>query len=184
MDIFGAKKTNRKKKNKRLSWNRKYQQSLQSFTLAVNPKEYLEVLKSQLLNKTHKAIKKGLTRLGFENFAERIKSFISSETFEKPLVTRKEVSRLSVSKGVMVKKTVIESKLSQLNDKRFYFLDGIVSLPFEHKNLKEIDDFKKQKGKKIDKYFWEEKDVLLNMEKKHLKYTKTLFAPPNLNALT
>ena len=32
-----------------------------------------------------------------------------------------------------------------------------------------IDDFKKQKGQKIEKYFWKEKDVLLNMEKKVFK---------------
>ena len=38
----------------------------------------------------------------------------------------------------MIKKTVIENKFSQLNNKRFYFPDGIISLPFEHKRLKEI----------------------------------------------
>ena len=43
----------------------------------------------------------------------------------------------------MIKKTVIENKFSQLNNKRFYFPDGIISLPFEHKRLKEIENFKK-----------------------------------------
>ena len=57
----------------------------------------------------------------------------------------------------MVKKTVIKNKFSQLNDKSFYFPDGIVSLRFDQKNLKEIDGFKKEKGQKIEKYFWEEK---------------------------
>ena len=50
----------------------------------------------------------------------------------------------------MVKKTVIKSKFSQLNDKRFHFPDGNVSLPFGHnKYLQEIDIFKKQKVQKI-----------------------------------
>ena len=69
----------------------------------------------------------------FENFADRIKSL---ETFEKPPAVYKEVSRLSVVHGEMIKKTNVKTKFSQLNDKRFYFPDGIVSLPFGHKNFK------------------------------------------------
>ena len=61
----------------------------------------------------------------------------------------------------MVKKiTIVKTKFSQLNDKRFYFLDGIVSLSFGHKNLKQKDDFKREKGQKIEKYFWKEKKFL------------------------
>ena len=109
------------------------------------------------------------------------------DTFEKSPANKKEVSRLSVIQGEMVKKTVIKNKFSQLNDKRFYFPDGIVSLPFGHKNLKEIDDFKKQKGQKIEKYFWEEKEALFNMEIKVLKnpprlylYHQILTSPPKI----
>ena len=138
-------------------------------TLAVNPKEYLEVFWDFKLDKKHKGIKKRLTGLGFENFAERIKSLINFDTFEKPPADKKEVSLFSVIQGKMVKKTVIKNKFSQFNDKRFYFADGIVSLLFGHKNLKEIDEFKEEKGQKIKKYFWEEKEVLFNMEKTHWK---------------
>ena len=53
-----------------------------------------------------------------------------------------EVLRFSVVQGEMVKKkkkkTVIKSKFSQLNKKRFYFPDRIVSLPFVHKSLKQM----------------------------------------------
>lgn len=56
--------------------------------------------------------------------------------------------------------TIVKTKFSQLNDKRFYFLDGIVSLSFGHKNLKQKDDFKREKGQKIEKYFWKEKKFL------------------------
>ena len=65
-------------------------------------------------------------------------------------------------------KAVIKSTFSQLNKKRFYFPDGIISLPFGHKNLQEIDNFKKEKGQKMDKHFWEEKEILFNMEKNAL----------------
>ena len=75
----------------------------------------------------------------------------------------------------MVKKTAIKNKFSQLNGNRFCFPSGIVSLPFGHKNLKEIDNFKKEKGQKIEKYFWEEKGVLFNMEQNALKNTPRLY---------
>ena len=69
----------------------------------------------------------------------------------------------------MVKTVVTKTKFSQLNDKRFYFAGGILSLPYGHPSLSEIDNFKRQKGQKIEKYFWEEKDNLLKMEKKSFK---------------
>ena len=71
-------------------------------------------------------------------------------------------------------KIVVKTKFSQLIDNRFHFHDGIVSLPFRHKNLKQIDDFKRKKGQKIEKYFWKEKEILFNMEKPIKKYPKTL----------
>ena len=53
----------------------------------------------------------------------------------------------------MVKASVIKTKFSQLNDKRFYFPDGILSLPYGHPSLEEIENFKKEQGQKIEKYF-------------------------------
>ena len=47
---------------------------------------------------------------------------------------------------VKKKKTVTKSKFSQHNDKRFYFAGGIGSSSFGHPNLKEIDQFKQEKG--------------------------------------
>ena len=83
--------------------------------------------------------------MGFENFSGRIKSLVNFETFKKPTAEYREVSRLPVVQGEMMKKTVVKTKFSQSNDNRFYLPDGIVSLPFGHKNLKQIDDFKKEK---------------------------------------
>ena len=100
------------------------------------------MFKDLALNKKHKGIKKGSSGMGFENFEDRIISLVNFETFEKPPVEYKEVSRLSVGQGEMIKKTVVKTKFFQLNNKRFYFPDGIVSLQFVPKNLKKIDDFK------------------------------------------
>ena len=120
-------------------------------TLAVNLKEYLELLKDRYLNKKHKGIKKGSSGLGFENFAQRIKSLVNFDTFEKPLNAQKQVSRLTLVTGEMVKKTVTKIKFSQLKDKKFYFPDGILLLPLGHPNLNDIDGFKKKRGQKIEK---------------------------------
>lgn len=79
------------------------------------------------------------------------------------------MSRFTVSHDEMVKKAIMKTKFSQLNDKRFYFADGVVSLPYGHPSLKEIDKFKKEKDQKIEKYFWEQKERLLKMEKNTLK---------------
>ena len=63
----------------------------------------------------------------------------------------------------------MKTKFSQLNDNKFYFSNGVLSLPFHQQNLRELDDFKREKGQKIEKYFWEGKKELLKMEKKLLK---------------
>ena len=116
-------------------------------TTAVNPKEYLEVFQNSKLNKKHKGIKKGSSRIEFENFSKRLNSLVNFDTFEKPASEYKQVSRFTVDKGEMVKKKkVTKTKFSQLNDKRFYFPNGVHSLPFGHHNLKEIDEFKRGKG--------------------------------------
>ena len=61
-----------------------------------------------------------------------------------------------------------------MNDKRFYFPNAIISLPFGHENLKELDEFKKQKGQRIEKYFWKEKEELLELENASLKKNRRL----------
>ena len=57
----------------------------------------------------------------------------------------------------MVKTTVTKNKFSQLNDNRFSFPNGIVSLPFHNPVLAEVENIKKKKDQRIEKYFWEEK---------------------------
>ena len=87
----------------------------------------------------------------------------------------KKVSKVTVVAGEMVKISVIKKKFSQLNDKRFYFLDGIVSLPFHLPVLAEINQFKQKKGQRVEKYFWEEKEHLFSLEKQALKNHSRLY---------
>ena len=125
--------------------------------MAVNPKEYLELFKEINLNKKHKGIKKGSSQLGFENFSQIIKSLVNFDTFEKPPCDTKKVSRLTVLAGEMVKTSAIKTKFSQLNDERFYFPDGIVSLPFHHPVLAEINEFKQKRAKELKIFLEREK---------------------------
>ena len=89
----------------------------------------------------------------FHYFPGRTKSLVNFETFKNPPAEYKETSRFTVCQGEMVKKTVTKTKFFQLNDKQFYFPDGIVSLLYGHHNLKEIEDFKKQKRSKNREIF-------------------------------
>ena len=80
----------------------------------------------------------------------------------------------------MTTRKIAKTKFSHFNDKRFYFPNGIVSLPFGHLSLKEVDKFKKNKGYRIEKYFWNEKQNLLELESKALKATPRLYYLDNI----
>ena len=99
-------------------------------TLAVNPKEYFEYFKSETCNKKHNGIKKGYQDMEYENYAQRIKPLVDFKTYKKPKVDEKNVVRISVKKGEMTTHMIRKSKFSQLNNKRFYFPNAIISLPF------------------------------------------------------
>ena len=108
-------------------------------TLAVNPKEYFEYFKSSNVNKKHKGIKKGSLGMEYHNYAERIKPLYEFPSFKKPKAGMKSLIRISVKKGEMTTHKIIKTKFSQINDKRFYFLNAILSLPFGHTALKKLD---------------------------------------------
>ena len=134
-------------------------------TLATNPKEYLEYFKGESVNKKHKGIRNGAVGMDYENFAERIEPLFHFHTYVKPKADTKSVVRISVKKGEMTTYRIF----SQLNDERFYFPNAIISLPFGHQVLEEIDQYKKKQGQRIEKYFLQEKEHLLELEKAALK---------------
>ena len=83
--------------------------------------------------------------MDYEHYPKRIKSLKNFETFEQPKNEYKQVMRFAVKKGDMVTTNIVTAKFSQLNE-RFYFPNGILSLPFGHPSLKELDEFKNEKG--------------------------------------
>ena len=145
-----------------------------------NPKEYSEYFESENCNKKHKGIKKVAKGMEYENYAERIKPIINFKTYKKPKADIKSVARISVKKGEITTYLIKKNKFSQLNDKRLYFPNAITSFPFGHITLKEIDEYKKDKGRKIEKYFWKEKETLLELEKEALKRNERLNVLDNI----
>ena len=71
-----------------------------------------------MLNKKHKGIKKRSTGLGFENFSNRITSLVNFDTFKKPPLDTKKVSRLTVVNGEMIRTMLPKNKFLQQNDKK------------------------------------------------------------------
>ena len=58
-----------------------------------------------------------------------------------------------------------------MNDKQFYFPDSVISLLYGHQNLKEIDDFKKEKGQKIEIFLGRKIKIIKHGKKGTEKYT-------------
>ena len=76
-----------------------------------------------------------------------------------------EQSRFTIKTNEMILKTLQKKKFSQLNDKRYYFQCGILSLPFTHPHLHKINEFKLGKKQRIENWFLDEKEVLKKIEK-------------------
>ena len=55
---------------------------------------------------------------------------------------------------------ISKTTFSQTNDKKFYNLNGVTSLPLGYPYLKQLTAYKESKSERIEKYFLEEKNNL------------------------
>ena len=91
--------------------------------------------------------------------------------------------RLQVKNANMIMTSVNKVQFASLNDKRYYFSDRIVSLPYGHPLLKEVRDYKIS-FPKIYTVIEKEKDKLLRLENKavarneRLRILHSIFAQP------
>ena len=110
-------------------------------TIAISPKEYFEKFKNRKINKKHKGVRRDTPGICFENYANRITMLrqLDCKQKEKKIVQK----RLQVKNTNMIMTSVNKVQFVSLNDKRYYFFDGIVSLPFGHPSLAYIRDYKK-----------------------------------------
>ena len=161
-DIFGSRKKSRRKK---LGYYENIDNSW-FVTLAVNPKEYLEFFKNSKLNKKHKGIKKRSSRLEFQNFANRMKSLVN---WIQRNVSIFFVSRRNGKKICYQNQTLLTKRQEILISRRSCFF-SIRTHKFKRNRW-----FYTEKGQKIEKYFWEEKEALLDMDKNSLKNNPGLY---------
>ena len=79
--------------------------------------------------------------------------------------------------------SVKKVQFASLNDKRYYFSDGIVSLPFGHPLLSEVRDYKKSLPK-VHTVIEKEKEKILQLENKainnneRLRILRSIFSQP------
>ena len=101
-------------------------------TIAFNPKAYYEKFQYHSDNKKHKGLKKSTTGMDFDSYSERLSDLneFSKEYIKKPKANQQK--RFQIINDAMQMKGV--SKV-QLNDKRFYLSNGIISLPYRHPSL-------------------------------------------------
>ena len=71
-------------------------------TVAVNPKEYLEGIKSENINKKHKALRKDALSMEFGNYARRINSIKEIETFGEFSPEKQKQDRFSIKNNEMI----------------------------------------------------------------------------------
>ena len=104
--------------------------------IVVHPKEYFEKFKKRTINKRHKGMRRDTKGMNFESYAERVATLKESdgEKNKKQLVQK----RLQVANTEMKMTNVNKVQFASLDNKRYYFLDGIVSLPYEHPLLSKI----------------------------------------------
>ena len=102
--------------------------------------------------------------MDYQNYAERIKLLYNFQSFKPPRLDEKEAVRIGTKNSEMTTYKIRKTKFSQLNDKRFYFPNAVLSLPIGHSALKELDDQKRanqQNQTAIDfilKQGWTQKD--------------------------
>ena len=159
-------------------------------TIAVNLRKYFEKFKNKSVNKKHKGVKKGTSGMMFENYAQRIKRLCCDLDQSEP-PERIRQKRLEVHNTNMKMKTVAKVKFARLNDIRYYFSDGVVSLPFGHPLLNKVREYKKQLTK-IHEQIEKEKETILKyeneavMQNERLKILRCIFSQPlvyyNLNS--
>ena len=135
-------------------------------TIAVNPKEYLEVFRNKGINKKHKGIKKTTPGMNFESFSTRImdtREYTHAQKKAKSLLQ----SKFKLSKTTMKFKEELKVQFASLNDKRYYLTDEVTSLPYGHFLLTELD--KKKNIKNIQNVLFKMKDDLIREESNLIK---------------
>ena len=124
------------------------------------------------MNKKRKGLRKGASGMEFEDYVRKTNSIKEIETFGQLPKEKQKQGRFLVKNNEIVLKEIEKSKSSQINDKRYYFSDGIASLTFSHPVLMDINKFKREEQQKIESFLLAEKHRFIQMKKYVLRKTK------------
>ena len=134
--------------------------------MALNPKEYYERFSNYSDNKKHKGLKKSTPDMDFDSYSSRLSDLTEycNELLNKPNpVHQIEQKRFQVINESMQMKSISKAQFGQLNDKRFYFSNGMVPLPYGHPYLEKLRKHK-DKYRSIHTVIQSKKDILLKEE--------------------
>ena len=113
-------------------------------TIALIPKEYYEKHMDHSDNKKHEALKRCIGTMDFDSYSGRLvglKEFCRHHSKPKKI----EQKRFQIVNESLQMKSVSKVQFGRLNDKRYYFYNGIImSLSFGHPML---DSLRKEKQK-------------------------------------
>lgn len=94
----------------------------------------------------------------FEDYTKIINSIKEIETCGKLPKEKQKINKFAIKNNEMVLEEIEKSKFAQINDKRYYFSDGIVSLPFSHPFFARNCQVSEGKNKKL-KHFYYRKNI-------------------------
>ena len=140
-------------------------------TIALNPEEYYERFIDHSDIKKHKGLKKSAPGIDFDSHSNRLSDLAkySNEFLYNPnKVEQIEQKRFEVKNESMQMRSVSKVQIGQLNDKRFYFSNGTISLPYVHPYLQKLRK-EKHKYQDIHKAIQTKKDGFLKKESKVLE---------------
>ena len=145
-------------------------------TIALNPKEYYERFIDSSYNKKHKGLSKNVKGMDFESYVNRLSDL--TEYFDNFVISpnpvqRIEQNRFHIKNESMQMQTIQKVQFGQLNDKRFYFSNGLTSLPFGHPHLESCRN-QKHKYRNIHKVIQSKKHEFLEKEAKVEKKNERL----------
>ena len=151
----------------------------------MNPKEYYERFVDTTDNKKQKGLHKLTPGMDFDSCSSRLSDLTEyyTEFLTKPNpVNRIEQKRFQIVNESVQMKTVSKVQFGQLNDKRFYFSNGITSLPYGHPSLEKARK-RKNKYHNIHKVIQTKKDEFLKEENKVIQNNPRLDVQPSTTNL-
>ena len=138
-------------------------------TIALNPKEYCEKFNDYSDNKKHKGLKKSTPDMDIDSYSSRLADLTEYyDQFCRPFLKKNQQKRFQIINKSMEMNAISNVQFATLIDKRFYFCDGIASLPYGHPLLEKLRN-KKLKYRNILSVTQTKKETFLQEESEVVK---------------